>query len=289
MSYLAGSLRKRLRILGLLAVPLGASPALANYATPIGLTGWNADVIHPINEHISSALAGTFGNPYAWFPSTQTGDGGIIVDQANGFYSAVADPYTKDAGGNLTHSYFQFRPLDQDNALYMQSQSNGTFTLTAPAPYNNLAILAASAGPGWQMTAGLTLNFADGTVVSGLSYNAFDWGGGGQGQGSPMAFAQDVERSKEADNNGSLAEFVSDTSDGPSFNVYETDINLAALGCNNTALESITFDRPCGYIGIFAVSGVENTDPSPAPEPATLALFALGGLVLLASRRRRKR
>ncbi len=287
MSYLADSLRKRLRILGLLAVPLGAAPALANYATPIGLTGWNADVVYAAD--FTNDYAQGFGGPLGgggwgdptWYQSSSNMAGGITADASYGFTSNVADPYN---GGASTH--FTFQPFIDKNVLYLAG-SGGSISLKTRAAYQNLAVLAASAWATGTTTGELTLNFADGTNSSPISYNAFDWGGGNS---SPQrAFMQNFYRS--ANSGGTEGEeLVQDSRNGASFNMYETDIDLTgASGYSNKLIQGITFAEPsAGDIGIFAVSGVENSDPAPAPEPATLALFALGGLALLASRRRRK-
>jgi hypothetical protein len=65
--------------------------------------------------------------------------------------------------------------------------------------------------------------------------------------------------------------------------MYETDIDLAALGLSAKAIESITFDRAqAAFItGVFGVSGVA------VPEPGALFLSILGvlGLLLLDWRR----
>jgi len=67
--------------------------------------------------------------------------------------------------------------------------------------------------------------------------------------------------------------------------LYETSLDLTQFGVEGSPISSITFDFGGGTTGggnteIFAVSG------SPVPEPAALGLLLLGGMGMLAGRRR---
>ncbi len=311
MSYLAGSLRKRLRILGLLAVPLGASPALANYATPIGFStaSWNRDVVFAAGDWNDGAAGfdGTSTTSDTWYQSGaygmngETSPGGLpalgTVDGYTNSFVSHAAPLI-----NSKNTVFQFQPFDNadsaanpyaNNCLFLGDSNNAvnTLTLAAPARYLNLAIMAASSGVGnGRETCTLVLNFTNGTSSAGLAYDGYDWGN----LGSPSdraVFSSNVQRSTAS---GSHEHAACSPQSGSYYQMYESDIDLQSLAYADEPIASITFAEPNtmgygGYIGIFAVSGVENTDPPPTPEPATLVFFAVGGLALLVSRRRRKR
>ncbi|NNM87498.1 MAG: hypothetical protein HKL95_03160, partial [Phycisphaerae bacterium] len=116
-----------------------------------------------------------------------------------------------------------------------------------------------------------------------ITYDPYDWGGGSSSQ---KAFGGNLVRSPSGTEGGSLA--ISNAS----YNMYETDINLTAITSSNGALDSakfiksITFAEPTGgRIGVFAVSGVQNSSASdPLPEPSTVALLAVAAVPLLLRR-----
>ena len=62
------------------------------------------------------------------------------------------------------------------------------------------------------------------------------------------------------------------------FAMYETGLNLLAMGLSNLTLQSVTFN---GLAGNAAVTGVFAISATPVPEPSTLLLCGLGGLGIL--------
>jgi hypothetical protein len=270
----------------LVGLSAGAGHCWANAAVPIGLTGWNADVIY-VPSGATQTVQSFDGSGYAWFEAgayptsgTYQRAGLSTAGDTQAFGSAWQDP------NNTNQSEFEFQPYTGNNVLELgnTSDSGQTLTLTTPAGYNNLAILAASGNIGGDYQSTLTLTFSDGSTSS-MTYDPYDWG-----QGTTQeVFSPNLSR-------------MEDTSNGPTFgsasyNMYETDINLSNYVSSNGALDSakfiktITFAEPTsGRIGVFAVSGVQNSSAAdPLPEPSTVALLAAAAVPLLLRQSARRR
>jgi hypothetical protein len=266
--------------LAALAVP----SARADVAVPITLTGWNADVVTDANPATRFAVGFDAGTPGvdagSWFEAGAGGHADGLPSGQN-FSSAIIDPVT---GGPTT---FHLQPANGNNVLQLGGghPASNTLTLATPGTYSSLSILAAS-GSSFGLTTGtLVLHFTDGTSSSLLSYNAFDWSAVTAGVG-PFVALGGVARNFDVGTNGTG--FIYYRPHEPPYALYETDINLAALGLAGRDLQSITFNEATGpsgvgSTGIFAVSGVA------VPEPSTLALLVSGGLGLASYRLRRRR
>ncbi len=71
---------------------------------------------------------------------------------------------------------FQFAPYTANNVLYLSSGApSGALGLAAPANFNSLSLLAASANGGGSGT--FTLQFADGSSSAPFTFTASDWQG----------------------------------------------------------------------------------------------------------------
>ncbi|HEY3862719.1 MAG TPA: lamin tail domain-containing protein [Verrucomicrobiae bacterium] len=224
---------------------LAALGAGAANMTPVAVTGFNRDVM------IENTASGPPFSSYAlefnpsegncFYQTNLPGYGGGMP-AAGSFVSATGDGTT-----------FQFQPCTGNNALVLSSEtglSSGTLTVTAPALYNRIAVIANSGNGASGGGANLTLKFSDGSSYI-TAYYAPDWfnnvtnvafGGVGRINISTGAL----------DNSGV---------NNPRF--YETTINLAAvLGASNKLLASLTFAQApgtrsglSGATGIYAVSG----------------------------------
>ncbi len=212
---------------------------------PIAVSGFNAGVIAPFNATTALPKATGFDIPnnFCFYqaglnmnPQVSVGGGGQGLP-ANGTVLSQVDGTT-----------FQLGPYGGTNALLLGNTypRYGTLTLTTPRPYNSLAILASSANGGGVGT--LVLNFTNGTKSQVFSLNAQDW----YGTITNVA-AQGIGRLRLGQ--------ATLTTENPGWNnpnLYQTTLNLAALGINQS-IASITFTNPntggSMDTGIFAVSG----------------------------------
>lgn|GEM_PF-5574271 len=272
--------------------------------TPVSLTSssWNADVVYGTPTS-GPDTATAFDGQYAWDganalvsgnylpynatlptyldPTTGLLDASHVVD----FSSAVTNSIT------ASHTEFEFQPFTSNNVNFFSSASTGgTLTLAAVTAFDNIAILAASAGSGQHyVTIDMTLHFADGSTSSLMPYNVYDWG---KYSGASGALPNAVDRSTASSTPTSETVSKLDFNNPSDFQMYETDFNLASYSnYSNKAITSISFSAPSsGDVGIFALSGYANpTQPPPVqpaapnsavPLPASLPLTFSGGTLL---------
>jgi hypothetical protein len=229
---------------------------------PITATGWNRDVI----------VENTAGLPYTGAAAA------FDVPNNYGFYESGLPGSTRGlpASGSFTSlvdgtTVFGFQPYNQNNVLQLSAStsSSGTLTLATPGFFSSLSILAAAANSGASQ-GNLVIHFSDATVSPTLQFNNSDWFF--QPNPAIMGFGRIVLTSTSAEDNGNSYP-----------ELYQTTLNLAALGLNNRAITSIDFfdlsTDPRESTGIFAISATA------VPEPGTAAFFALGAAILLFRRR----
>jgi hypothetical protein len=277
-------------------VTVGARPAAADIASPITFTGWNADVVTDANPATRFAQQFDFGSITGGLSSFY--EKGITfngVTLNNGLPSGTNITSLINNTVTGTPTVFSLLPANGNNVLRTSlglGVPSATLTLATPGQYSSLAVLAstgAAFGPG---SGTLTLHFSTGPDAGPFSYDAPDWNIVVANDPTHLAFGP-VDRNDDINFNGAppgtgfLPEMNSQ------FGLFETDLNLAALGLDTRTLTSITFTpasnapNPNGITGVFAVSGVAVA--AAVPEPGTLALLSVGTLSLISYSWRRKR
>ncbi|NNM84487.1 MAG: hypothetical protein HKL96_01845 [Phycisphaerales bacterium] len=277
--------------LAITSQPLQASIAPPT-ATPIAATGWNADVVYAAGTNADAAQG--FDGTYAWVQNGAQIQGLTTDSEMNGLpYSSTPSQtmdFTSAATNTITgtNTQFEFQPFTSSTSNTANNvllfSGSATLSLSTADPFNSIALLNASANGPEITQVTMVLNYTDGTHSGTESFQSFDWGAeyrGATGAASSAAFSSLLDRAAVL---STYPAEVYALSNGPDYQMYETDINLAALGDNNKSISSITFTGGGGDIGVFAISGVVN--PSPvvlAPEPASLTalLGALVGILLL--------
>jgi regulation of enolase protein 1 (concanavalin A-like superfamily) len=207
--------------------------------TPVAMTGFNRDLV------IENS---TPGPPYsAAALEFSPGEG-------NGYYQHGLPNYTAGlpATGLFTSAIgdgtmFQLQPYTTNNALVLSSEtgiSSGTLTLSAPATYLRIAVIANSANGNSSGAATITFKFSDNSTITG-TYFAPDW-------------FNNVTNVALAGMNRIGISTGSESGGGTNPRFYQTTFDLnAMLGAANQPLVSITFSMPsvAKSTGIFAVSG----------------------------------
>ncbi len=225
---------------------------------PIALTGFNARLLAPNSATLGvpNATAFDIPNNYCFYQAgLNPGTRGLPPD---GVFTSQWDATT----------VFQFLPYGNTNALMLGNTYPGsaTLTLAAPQAYHSIKILASSANGGGVGT--FVLTFTNGAQSQVFSFNAQDWFST-TNNSAIMGFGRlKLGASFGAEDNGA---------NNP--NLYQTTINLAALGLNQ-AIASITFTKPAsaGSCGIFAVSGaLAYHEPVITQQPAPTNLYRFAG------------
>jgi predicted alpha-1,6-mannanase (GH76 family) len=221
---------------------------------PVLVSGLNASVM-AANTATSAAPGATsfdIPNSYCLFQAgTGNGSRGLPPD---GAFTSQLD----------RASVFQFN-YGVTNALVLGNTypASGTITLATPQAYNTLAILACSANAAGTVGT-LVFNFTNGTQSQVFNFNAQDWF-----NNTNNVAIQGFGRLKLG------ASFNPEDSGPQNPNLYQTTINLAALGLNQP-IASITFTKPSGAAGnqttgIFAISGtVMPPFPAMAVQPQSV-------------------
>jgi hypothetical protein len=196
---------------------------------------------------------------------------------------------------------YQLQPYSANNALRMGDGDPASVTLTVtPGRYRALHILAASATDGSSsprelgQSSDITLNFADGSVTLTSALIAFDWNVNAASLVSPPSAAtvlaaaalRGMDRNQLGSAQVSSSAVSIDTGFPTQFAMYETPLDLSALGSSGRELDSITFNdvnSSHSATGVFAVDG------TPTPEPGGLLPLVIAGAGAMARRPRRNR
>ncbi|MDB6065165.1 MAG: hypothetical protein JWR26_1373 [Pedosphaera sp.] len=229
---------------------------------PIAMTGYNAAVLatNTATSGAPGATAFDIPNNYCFYQAgLNTSGRGLPPD---GVFTSQWD----------TNSVFQFQPYGTTNALVLgyTYPASATLTLATPQAYNSLAILACSANAGGGIGT-FVLNYTNGTHSQVFNFNAQDW------------FSTTNNAAIQAFGRLKLGATINTEDNGAiNPNMYQTTLNLAALGLNQM-ISSITFTKPATSgaqqsVGIFAVSGVvAYRQPVITQQPTPANLFRFTG------------
>ena len=249
---------------------------------PIGLSGWNRDVVL---EAASGSLADSWeASPRAsaFFESGWLGQGDGLPPNR-----LLWSTYR-------TNVLFQFQPYNGKNTLWLSdTQRKGVLLLSTPSRFKRLSVAACSSY-GTLANARVILDFADGTHSSQLSINAKDWWtGDATSLALPGLGYAWSELTGPAVTQAGYGDFDGGTRVGAG--IRHTDIDLVARGFDTKVLTSLTFTNAASdtrvRTGVFAVSG-QPADSSTPPlilsqpvdvmvrlgETATLQVAAMSSL-----------
>jgi hypothetical protein len=231
------------RWLAVMLAWLAATTFAATNLTPVAVTGFNRDVVV---ENTAS------GPPYTNFAQEFNQGEGTAFYQSGlpgqTYGLPVAGQFTNTADGTV----LQFQSYTADNILVLYSNTAGTLTLTTPAAYSRIAVIANSGSGTTPGVATVVLTFNDGSQFA-TNYYAPDWFHGTNG--IALQGVDRINLTTGSANGGSTG--------NPRF--YQTTIPLFLLGASNKPLASLTFGMPASTrsTGIYAVSGLKNSDVSP--------------------------
>jgi len=259
-------MKRQFLSLGLFLASVGA--ASSAWAGNIVVSGFNADVVR-------ENAAGNFAHRF-------DGAGWNMIE--NGYFFGRGLPssgsFISATGSGVNYQLGSYAGL---NALSMGYDNPNTGSLTVQSgQYKTLHILAGSGTGGSQpvgllnQTSDITLNFADGSVVLSGALNAYDWGNGGAGNVAIAGMDRGSGSTLQRYENVAVCATRG-------FALYETTIDLAALGDSSRTLQSITFANAASANG--GVTNVMAVDGTPVPEPASMTLVLVGAA---AAMRRRK-
>jgi hypothetical protein len=208
----------------------------------VPLTGYSIDVIS--DKDSSARFAKPFGaGTFAWFEAGAVDDNGT---QHNDGLPAGLTFVSATASGAM----YQLQPANANNALQLGASQTGTLTLTTPAAYSTLYILASS-GDGTPSSQGSgSINFTDGST-QGFSVNCFDWCNG-QGGLHPEAVLNAPNGRADIGPDGTAFVYNQDCD----FQLYETivPIDQAHAGVAIVSLD-FTAAPDAFFSNIFGVSG----------------------------------
>ncbi len=268
----------------LLAQALVFSLAVKTADYPISFTGFNADVVvenaalggnaplytqqfDPANTLYSSSPTAFYE---AGLPAAVNLYGGAPAVQGlpqSGVFTSAVDSATT----------FQFGPYTSNNVLYLASgATTGTLTLSSPAAYKSLSVLAASAQGGGNGS--LVIHFTDNSSSSSIAFLASNY------------LVTSITGAKAALSRFGIS-LVSDYSyfysldTSPYPALYHTAINLQSLGLHTKPVSSVTFTMPGNsssstVTGVFALSGTASPFPVITSQPQSVAIASGGNASL---------
>jgi sugar lactone lactonase YvrE len=227
--------------------------AIGAPGTAISVFGFNLDVVVPNSASPTDTRTADYAQPfdivgqYAFYETNLN-----AISYSGGTGHTLGLPQSRSFVSQLDGAtVFQLTSYTANNVLYLtQSVPSGVLDLSTAAAFDSLSILAASANGGGNGS--LALEFSDGSSSPPLSFQATDW----------YVVAASALTHFGRIYCGYYNAFYTDDYSGPAPNLYQTTIDLAALGLNAKTVTAVTFTMPNGpdttsntTTGIFALSG----------------------------------
>lgn len=240
---------KRLLITSMLFAAAGLTGAAT--AAPIAVTGLNADIVAEAGNGAITTVtdAGIVSNIFTLAEAGYTG----VAGQTGTPLTITSDTVTTQNGTVFSVD------ADANNAMI----GDGTLTLSTPGQYEALQFLLFFVGGDYEVT----LNFSDASQTVMSEDAILDW----QGSNSLNAFAFGKSSAPRRDDSTYFAT-----------GLHMREVSFAlSLADQAKTLNSIDID----YSGANDRSSTVAVSGTPVPEPGSLALLGLGGL-LIARRRR---
>jgi hypothetical protein len=212
---------------------------------PIAVSGYSADVISDTDSSVRFAQPFNSGT-FAWFQAGAVDDGGQLHPDG----LLAGQTFVSATGSWAT---YQIQAANANSVLQLSAGQTGTLTLTTPAAYSTLYVLASS-GDGTSTSVGSgTINFADGSTQA-FSFNTFDWCNGPYGQGGlhPESVLNGPIGRADVGPTGTAFVYNQDCD----FQIYETVIAIdpSHAGVAVTSMD-FTAAPDAYYSNIFGVSG----------------------------------
>jgi hypothetical protein len=237
-----GGSEQEIVLSGLPDRPIVIALELNPIADPVPVTGFSADVIS--DKDPSARFAQPFDSgTFAWF------EGGAVDDNGAAHNDGLPAGQTF-VSATGSRAIYQLQSANANNVLQLSAGQTGTLTLTTPAAYSTLYVLASS-GDGTPSSVGSgTINFVDGSTQA-VSYNSFDWCNA-QGRFRPEAVLDGAIGRVDIGPDGMAFVYNQDCD----FQLYETVIAIDPSHAD-VAIASIDFTgAPDAFSSnIFAVSG----------------------------------
>src|SRR5262249_32398720 len=209
---------------------------------PVPATGYSADVIS--DKDASVRFAQPFhGGTFAWFEA-----GAMADDGAQHHDGLPAGRTFVSATGSL--ATYQIQPANAPNVLQLGAGQRGRLTLTTPAAYRTLYVIASS-GDGTAASAGSgTIHFADGSTQD-FSYNCFNWCNGSGDLHAEAVLSGPIGRA-DVGAEGTAFGYNQDCA----FQIYET---VLAVDPSHAGVAMVSIDfvgaSDAFFSNIFGVSG----------------------------------